>query len=352
MTMSAEAQRRAADGPRPGAGVEVAQRGRVPDFFIVGHPKSGTTALYHMLKHHPEIYMSKVKEPYYFACDNPQPERSGDRRWTTLDQTGTRSQTLDEYLSLFAEARPDQRAGEASTHYLWWPSAPSRIAEVQPDARIIAVLREPASFLRSVHLQFVQNRHETEKDFRKALALEDARREGRCIPPQSVWPRCLLYSDRVRYVEQLRRYHAAFGRERVLVLIYDDFRSDNEAAVRSVLRFLEVDDTVPVEVMDVNPSVALRSARIDDVARAAFGGQGPVWGTMKASLKALTPRRMRSRVRKRAKATRRRVAYRKPPPPDEQLMLELRARFRGEVAALSEYLDRDLLTLWGYDDVE
>jgi hypothetical protein len=337
--------------PEPAVAAREAQGGRLPDFFIAGQPKSGTTALYQMLKRHPEIYMSRVKEPYYFACDNPKPELSGERRWSSLDQTGTHGKTLEEYLALFADARPDQKAGEASTHYLWWPTAPARIAEVQPDARIVAILREPASFLRSLHLQFVQNRHEDETDFRTALSLEDARREGRHVPPRSVWPRCLLYSDRVQYVEQLRRYHAVFAPERILVLIYDDFRGDNESQVRRVLRFLEVDETVPVEVMDVNPSVSVRSARLDELSRAALFGHGPVWGGMRAGVRALTPRQLRPRMRKRAKATHRRIAYAKAPAPDEQLMLELRRRYRGEVEALSEYLDRDLITLWGYDDL-
>jgi hypothetical protein len=327
-----------------------ASQGRIPDFFIVGHPKSGTTALHQMLGRHPQIYMSKVKEPYYFACDNPHPEKPG-RRWTTLDQTGTHSQTLDQYLSLFAEATPDQRAGEASTHYLWWPTAPGRIAEVQPDARIIAILREPASFLRSLHLQFVQSRHETEKDLRTAVALEPARREGREIPPHSVWPRCLLYSDHVQYVEQLRRYYALFPPEQILVLIYDDFRTDNEGTVRKVLRFLDVDATVPIEAIDANPSLSIRSTRLDNLSRAVYGGQGPFWGTVKAGLKALTPTQQRRSVRRNARTLRRRVAYSKPPPPDEEFMLELRRRFKGEVVALSEYLDRDLVRLWGYDEL-
>ena len=108
-------------------------------------------------------------------------------------------------------------------------------------------MREPASFLRSLHLQFVQSYVETEGDLRKALSLEDERRRGRRIPRHTYWPQALLYSEHVRYVEQLRRYHAEFPPENVLVLIYDDFRADNEGTVRAVLRFLEVDDTVQIE---------------------------------------------------------------------------------------------------------
>ena len=65
-----------------------------------------------------------------------------------------------------------------------------------------------------------------------------------------------MYSERVRYADQLRRYRALFGTEQVLVLIYDDFRKDNEETVRRVLRFLEVDDAIPVKTTEANPTVA------------------------------------------------------------------------------------------------
>jgi len=321
---------------------------RVPDFFIVGHAKCGTTALYEMLRSHPEIYMPKVKEPYYFAVDNVHPRKESGSAWTTLDQTGTHAETFDEYLSLFDDAAPEQRVGEASTHYLWSHTAPQRIAAAAPDARIVAILREPASFLRSLHLQLVQNGHETQRDFAKAMALEDARREGREIPLRSVWPRCLLYSERVHYVEQLRRFHAAFGREQVLVLIYDDFKRDNDATVRTVLRFLGVDDTVTLTSTQANPTVAVRSIGLQSLVRNVRRGEGAVPRAIKHTVIALTSQRLRNEV---LHPLRRRAVYGQPRPPDERFMGELRVRFKGEVVALSEYLGRDLVTLWGYDSV-
>jgi hypothetical protein len=285
--------------------------------------------------------MSDVKEPQYFAR-NPQPPADGVR---SFEQTGRYPFTLADYLSLFTAARPDQLIGDASTFHLWSPLAPQRIAEAQPAARIIAILREPASFLHSLHLQMVENRTESVKDLRKALSLEDERRQGRSIPRHSYWPSALIYSDRVRYVEQLRRYHAAFPREQVLVLIYDDFRRDNEGTVRTVLRFLGVDDAAPVEAIDANPSVRVRSVRLDTMIRAVRSGRGPVGRAVQSTVKALTTRRARSVLY----PLRRRVVYGKPRPADERLMTELRRGFKGEVVALSEYLDRDLVRLWGYD---
>ncbi len=315
---------------------------RVPDFFIVGHAKCGTTALYEMLRRHPQIYMPERKEPQFFAR-NPLSSQA-----TRFDQTGRFTETFDDYLSLFAAARPEQRIGEASTFYLWSREAPARIAQAQPDARIIAILREPASFVRSVHLQILQNQAETEKDLRKAIALEDVRRSGRAIPSSAHWPEALMYSDRVRYVEQLRRYHAVFPPEQVLVLIYDDFKRDNEATVRTVLRFLEVDDTYPIEVVQANPTVGLRSVRLAALMRAVQGEQGALASAAKRTVRALSSRRLRRVL---LYPARRRVLWNRPPPADEDFMAELRARFKPEVVALSEYLGRDLVSLWGYDHV-
>jgi hypothetical protein len=303
-----------------------------------------------MLRRHPQIYMPEYKrgsgkEPWFFAKDNPQPQRTAER---STAFTGRRAMTLAQYLSLFAAARPGQLIGEASTSYLWSTSAAQRIAQARPDARIIAMLREPASFLYSLHLQLLQNHHESEPDFRKALSLDDARREGREIPSYSYWPQALIYSDRVKYVEQLRRYHAVFAPEQVLVLIYDDFRADNEGTVRRVLRFLEVDDAVQVQATEANPTVGVRSVRLDNLARALKAGRGPVGGAAKAVIKGLTPWKLRNDW---LYPLRNRIVYGKPRPPDEDFMLELRRRFRPEVQALSDYLERDLVKLWGYDAI-
>lgn len=314
---------------------------RVPNFFIVGHPKCGTTALYEMLRRHPQVYMPQLKEPQFFGEDmyprGHQPHSS------------VLPETPEEYLALFDAALPDQRVGEASPLYLTSRTAASQIAEVRPDARIIAILREPADFLRSLHLQWVRSRLETKKDFRKAILLEEARRQGKRIPRASlVRPLTLLYSDFVRYVEQLRRYHAVFPPEQVLVLIYDDFRQSNETTMRSVLGFLDVEVSSPIDVMEVNPTVRLRSRQLEKMVRAVSVGRGPLSRAVKASVKALTPGQLPRRA---LYATQRNVIYGDPPPPDESFMRELRRRFTPEVVALSEYLDRDLITLWGYDSV-
>lgn len=332
------------NGSGPDAGADRAAKGQVPDFFIVGHGKCGTTALYRMLIEHPQIHMP-VKEPRFFAPDRRT------RYWRPASSRRKHPTTLDGYLSLFANARPGQLVGEASPTYLRSSLAAANIAAVRPDARIVAILREPASLLRSVHLQALRNYDETEKDFRKAMALEPDRREGRHVPRFSQFPQVLLYSELVRFVEQLRRYHAVFAPENVLVLIYDDFRGDNEGTVRQVLRFLEVDDTLPVPKVELESLHHPRYVWLDQLMRAlSMARRTKLAAPVVRAVDALTPRRLQDSDA--LGAAWRQIRYVDPPPPDEELMLELRRRFKPEVEAVSDYLGRDLVRLWGYDSVE
>ncbi len=311
--------------------------GRMPDFFIVGHAKSGTTALYEMLARHPQFHLSAVKEPWFFATD---------MRYRFAPRVGSVPQSLQEYLALYAGAPEGSLVGDASSCYLWSRTAAAGIAPLAPQARIIAILREPASFLRSLHLQLLQTHVESERDLRRALELEPERRQGRRIPRRSHRPQLLLYSDHVRYVEQLRRYQALFGREQMLVLIYDDFRADNAGTVARVLRFLGADDSVAIAPADANPTVRMRSQTLDTLLHEVSVGRHPAARAVKRAIKPLASRR----VRRRAMETfRQRLVLGAVAPPDERLMAEIRLRFKAEVVAAGDYLDRDLVGLWGYD---
>lgn len=306
----------------------------LPDFFIAGNPKCGTTALYEMLVKHPQVFLPTVKEPNFFSSE-----------W---QKSSSQPESLADYRRLFDAAAPDQRVGEASAFYLSSATAPGAIHEMRPSARIIAILREPAAFLRSLHLQLLQSDIETEQDLKSALALEDRRRRGELIPSTAGnWARRLLYSDYLRYAEQLQRYASLFSPEQMLVLIYDDFRDDNAEVVRQVLRFLEIDDTVPVAAAESNPTERVRLRRLNHAIYAVAREQGSGARAVKKTVKAVMPRRLRQYLWQ----SRRRLIYSDPPPPDGELSAQIRARFKPEVIALSEYLDRDLVALWGYDEI-
>jgi hypothetical protein len=310
----------------------------VPDFFIVGHEKCGTTALYGMLREHPQIFMPDFKEPRFFSSDI--------RVRAPGPGGGRRTSTLEGYLELFAPALPDQRVGEASPQYLRSHVAAGGIAEMNPAAKIIAILREPLSFLRSLHMQNVRGNLETERDLRAAMALEEERRQGRRLPSGLESPVRLLYSEYISYLEQLSRFEAVFPASQILVLIYEDYRRENEETVRRVWRFLEVDDTLPVHVLTgresrkaVRSMLLHRLTRAVKIARYKPGKASP----LARAIYALTPKPVVELWR--------RIVYTRPDSPDEAFAAELRRRFKPEVVALGEHLGRDLVGLWGYDSV-
>ena len=313
---------------------------RVPDFFVVGHAKSGTTALHQMLKQHPQIFMPDFKEPRYFATDMPSTFRAR--------PSGRLRKSYEDYLALFEDAAPGQRVGESSVDYIWSQTAPELLALARPDARIVTIFREPASLVRSIHLELLQLGLENHKSLRKALALEPERKAGRGLPRRGVasFPHVLVYTERVRYVQQLRRYRELFGEERVLVVIYDDYRRENEATLRRLQRFLEVEHAGPVVTREANPTVRLRSPRMRVLARRAASSPSPGARAVRKLATTLAPPGV---SRASAIALRDRVLYARPRPPDERVTAQLRERFRPEVEAFGEYLGRDLVALWGYD---
>ncbi len=214
--------------------------------------------------------MPDFKEPRFYASDLPS-------RFQAPRASGLAPESYEDYLALFEPAAPGQIVGEASTAYIWSHTAAGRIAQARPEAKIIVILREPASFLRSLHLQLLQIRIEHAKTLRKALALEDDRRAGRkaARARSRTGRRCCSTPT-----GSLRRAAAPLPRgvraaEQVLTLIYDDFRSDNEATVRRVLRFLGVDEQSPVTVTEANPTVRMRSVRMDGVVRSVTVGREP-----------------------------------------------------------------------------
>jgi hypothetical protein len=291
--------------------------GRFPDFFLVGHPKCGTSAMYSMLRQHPQIFMPEVKEPRYFVGDGE------------LATYALRTATLAEYLGLFAGASPSQKVGEASPNYLGSATAAAAIAAANPDARIIAVLREPASLVRSLHQHRLREGAETISDLEVALDRE---------PTRPMW---LRYSNYTRFVDQLERYRRVFPAEQVLVLIYDDFRSSNIETIRRIFSFVGVTPLVDIQPVERNASVDVRSVAAAQVARRLRRSAGSPAGS---ALRRATP----PSLRRAAYAIYGRVNHRPSRPEDGQLMDDLRARFAPEVRRLSAYLGRDLGALWGH----
>lgn len=309
-----------------------------PDFFIVGQPKTGTTALFQMLRQHRDVYIPDSKELHFFCTDLYDPGIAG-QEW--------HPRTIEEYFEQFVDASTYQAVGEASTLYLRSHVAAANIHDFNPQARIVAVLREPASLLRSIHLQLVRQHLEPVKDLRTALGLEAERKERGALPNPRSWPpelryELLYYSEHVRYVDQLERYGRLFASDQILVLIYDDLRQDNPAAVRRIFDFLGVDNGVDLDVVEANPTWLPRYEAVTGAVDWLSWGSRPASRVAMRTIQAVTTKRFRTSVL----AACQRLTKAPPPPVDEQLAAELRAQYAPEVERLSQYLDRDLVSLW------
>ena len=314
---------------------------RYPDFFIAGNSKSGTTALYHFLAQHPSICMSNPKEPNFFATDFLHEEGVG----------AFNRRTREEYQQCFSGGREDQVWGEASACYLYSKAAAAKIHSANPEAQIIALFREPVSFLYSYHLQMLQNpvsEGETVKDFSSALALEPERKQGKSLPNGCLVPQLLYYSERVNYAEQLRRFTELFGSDQLRVYLYEDFKADNEAIYHDILEFLglaPVDSRPTFEHHNRSVKVKLKSAQ--NFAYNMSHGHG-WYAPVHTAIKAMLPRPVRRFLTRTVYQT---LAFKPKPELADEVRQELKCRFKPQVEHFSQVLEKDLVTRWGYDRV-
>jgi hypothetical protein len=303
-----------------------------PNLFIVGQPKSGTSALFSFLKGHPDVCVCATKEPQYFCKDL----NSQYFHLSGLERTDAN------YLGLYAHCAGQRVVMEASTAYLYSRVAAEAIRRFNPDAKIIMVLREPVDFLFTYHMQMLRTscKFEEETDFMAAMRLEDERRAGRGIPRNCFDPKFLRYSERVAYGEQVERYLKIFPREQVRVVIYDDFKVDNEAVYDDMVSFLGIDAAYRPEFKTVNAKVGVRFRSLKQASdRLMF----PV----KQVVRPILP----GGIYKSARGMYRRIFFKDKGlptlrPQDKSTLMK---RYKSEVVRLGDLLGRDLVTLWGYD---
>ena len=291
-----------------------------PDFFIVGAPKCGTTALYEYLRAHPQIYMSPVKEPHFFGSDLK-------LRWRP---------TKSQYFSYFAMAKNEKRVGEASVRYLYSKCAAAEIKEFCPEARIIIMLRNPVDMIYSRHSQNIFAMNDDIKDFEVSLEAEEDQKLDLRVPRDAKSVEQLFYRDAARYSEQVQRYFEAFGRENVHVIVYDDFKDDTASVYRETLRFLDVDQEFQPRFEVKNANKVTRSRILQWILQ---NRRSPL---IRAA-RLLLPFRFRMKVSPAIQILY--TSYVPRPPMDPELRRRLQAEFAPEVGRLSELLGRDL-THW------
>lgn len=297
---------------------------RKPDFWIVGAPKCGTSAMHEYLRQHPQIFIPRRMEMHFFGSDLVFPR-------------GGKIGSLEEYLGYFAGASDGQRVGEKSVWYLYSDRAAREIREFCSAAQIIVMLRNPADMLYSLHSQFLYTGNEDIEDFQAALDAEEDRKRGQRLPRTMINPAGLLYRHTIRFAEQLQRYFDAFGRENVHAILFDDLKNDAARTYRDTLRFLGVNEEFQPDLVIVNPNKRVYSVAVRDFVESPSG-------LFQRVGRALLPRRLRQVLRRRLSPVVRRVntRYVRRGSMDPALRRWLADDLRPQVEALAELLGRDL----------
>lgn len=217
-----------------------------PNFFIVGAPKCGTTALSEYLRQHSQVYMTEPKEPHYFAedFDGHRPIRNEKA-----------------YLELFRNVKDTHKAiGEGSVWYLYSKTALENIYAFNPHARIIAMLRNPIDVVPSLHRQHLVSMYEDVQNIEQAWNLQHTRLDGLSIPRLCRQPELLQYGPICCFSNQIEKLMEIFPKEQIQIILFDDFVSHARRTYISVLDFLGLEDDGRNEFPKINESSVLRES--------------------------------------------------------------------------------------------
>lgn len=306
-----------------------------PNFFIIGAQKAGTTSLYHYLTQHPQVYLSPVKEPCFFNHELNSSGEVVDGSFGNPGQRAPRFSSIDEYRATFRGVEGEVAIGEASPPYIYVPGTAERIKRYAPEAKIIAILRNPADRAYSAYLHAVRIGREPLTDFAQALEEEENRvREN--------WHYTFHYRSRGFYYAQIKRYYEVFRREKVGVWLYEDLRKDPTSVTQSIFRFLGVDDAfMPDTSSKHNPSGVPKGAMSHAMIKAMDKTASAFLETFTSSSKVYP---LLSKVRQ--SVQNRMVA--KPPPIDPEIRSRLLEGYKEDISKLQELIGEDL-SVWMQD---
>ena len=199
-----------------------------PKIFIVGGARCGSTTLSRCLKKHPQVCFSKPKEPHYFSQLNGK---------ISLENIST-----DYLAKYFSHFQPDHKVmGEGSVSYLYSEKAIRSILEFNPEAKFIAMARNPMEMVYSYHNRLLYVLEEDQVDFRKAWDLQEARTQGKHLPPLCRNPSMLQYAEVGRFGKYVEQLYRLVGPEKCLVIIFDDIKKNMLDVYKNVLQFIDLE---------------------------------------------------------------------------------------------------------------
>lgn len=225
----------------------------MPNFLIIGAPKSGTTSLYQYLKQHPQIYLSALKEPAFFAFEGmkldysggPFAQGVGNRPADSLkwyqERVSVAITSLEDYQALFEQATDEIAIGEASPGYMYFSRSAERIRDYIPDVKLIAILRQPADRAYSSMVHRAQFGLDPDADFSRILEKED----------YTIDDEWWGFNHEIRtgfYCKQLKRYFDRFDPSQIRVYLYEDLQTNALGLAHDLFEFLGVDPTFKPDI--------------------------------------------------------------------------------------------------------
>jgi hypothetical protein len=278
--------------------------------------------MYEYLRPHPNIYMSPVKEPHYFAKDLG---------------TYPRIQTPEAYEQLFTGSTSQHlRVGEASVYYLRSTVAIQNIHQFNPDAKLIAMFRNPVEMLHSLHSQLLYVAEENLPDFETAWRMQEQRARGLDLPPRSRGAFLLQYREFGRFGTQAERLLSTFPKTQVKLILYDDFTASPQRVYDEVIDFLNLPHDGRTEFPRINEN---KRARLDWL-RSLYRKPPPALRSVFRGLKRVVgPGALGAAA---GKVLELNTTKERRPPLQPAFRAELAAVFREEVNQLGRLLNRDL----------
>ena len=297
---------------------------RMPNFLIVGAAKSGTTALYHYLSQHPEIFLSPIKETNFFAQKGKKVDYKGPK-----DNNTTHKSTITEisdYQNQFSAVNNEKAVGEICPSYLYFEDASRNIKEHIPEVKIIVILREPVAraFSAWVHLTRDDREYLT---FKEALLEEESRINNN-------WAEIWHYLAKSRYYNQLKRYYDLFSKEQIKVFIYEKFKDNPIKVYSEICDFIGVDNSFLPDMRSKHNKGGIPKNKI-------------IWNLMmknniwKTIFNNIVPMKIRKKVKQVIESRN----VKKKPELDNNTRKELSVQFLNEIRRIEELIEQDL-TAW------
>ena len=211
---------------------------RKVNLFVVGQPRTGTTALYEYFKAHPDIFVSDQKQLYHFEKDYNQYRYENIKSKNIVNSYY--NYTLDDYKKHFTKVLDQKIIADITPSYLYSDVAAKEIYKYNPHAKIVALFREPVSYISSIHNLLVVNHIEKITKLKDAVNSENLRFENHFKQSLDEKKEILHYSKRVDYKKQLKRFFDLFGENKVHIVIYEDYKKNNEKVLNEIYKFLNI----------------------------------------------------------------------------------------------------------------